>query len=46
MGKKIKLKPSKTLQMALFPLLFIFSVGFVLFLRPFSDAETPDKEKD
>jgi hypothetical protein len=52
MVKKIKIKPSKIFHMAIFPLIAVFSVGFILFLRPFDrkdgkiEEEEPTNSKD
>jgi hypothetical protein len=44
-AKKINLKPSKILFVVFFPILAILSLGFVLFLRPFSKAANDKTEK-
>jgi len=40
-----KIKPSKILMAVFFPVLVLFSFGFVLFLRQFSLGNKEDKEE-
>ncbi len=46
MSAKLKVKPSRILQMAVFPLIAVFSVGFILFLRPFGPKNGKFQEED